>query len=91
MTSPGSSSKDDFLLLLLEALAEPIGLLVTTNDRERARQRFYSARRENVASHPELEGLQIRVSPFEDGELIIVHSIIKPRNAGLTEEGPSLS
>lgn len=87
MTSPGSSSKDDFLLLLLEAHAEPIGLLVTTNDRERARQKFYTARRENVGSYPELEGLQIRISPFEDGELIIVHSVIRPRLAGLTEEG----
>lgn len=90
MVSPGST-KDEFLLLLLEALAEPIGLLVTTNDRDRARQKFYSARRDNAIEHPDLDGLQIRVSPFEDGELIIVHSVIKPRTSGaLTEEGPTL-
>jgi len=67
--------KDEFLMLLLEAVQEPIGLLISTNDFERARQKFYAVRRE--AKMPELDGLQIRMSPFSGGELILVNSKIK--------------
>jgi hypothetical protein len=56
--------------ILYLALSEPIGLLLTVSDVTRARARLYSARRE--ASDPELDRLQIRVSPLADGELIIV-------------------
>lgn len=64
-------------MLLLEAYAEPIGLLLTTNDAERARQKLYIARRESQQQHPELDQLQIRISPFADGELVIVKSTIQ--------------
>jgi hypothetical protein len=64
--------RDEFTTLLYAALAEPIGLLLATNDRERARQRLYTARRN--AADPALDCLQIRMSPFEDGDLVIVHS-----------------
>lgn len=69
------SKKDEFLMLLLQAVQEPIGLLIATNDFERARQKFYAVRRE--ANMPELDGLQIRMSPFSGGELILVNSRIK--------------
>lgn len=70
-----SKKKDEFLMLLLQAVQEPIGLLVATNDFERARQKFYAVRRE--AKMPELEGLQIRVSPFPEGQLLLVNTRIK--------------
>ena len=73
--SAKAQAKDDFLMLLLEAVQEPIGILVATNDFERARQKFYSVRRE--AKMPELDQLQIRMSPFSGGELIIINSRIK--------------
>lgn len=73
----GGSTKDEFLMLLLEASAEPIGLLVTTNDAERARQKFYAARRDASAMHPELDQIQIRISPFPDGQLVLVKSVIQ--------------
>lgn len=69
------SKKDEFLMLLLQAVQEPIGLLVATNDPERARQKFYASRR--AAKMPELDGLQIRMSPFPDGQLVLVNSRIK--------------
>lgn len=51
------------------ALAEPVGLLLQTSDRERARQAFYRARA--AASDPALTELQFRVSPFPEGDLVI--------------------
>jgi hypothetical protein len=69
------NKKDEFLMLLLEAVQEPIGILVATNDFERARQKFYAVRRE--AKIEALDQLQIRMSPFSGGELIIVNSKIK--------------
>jgi len=56
-------------LLLYEALAEPIGLLLTSNDPPRALQRLQAARRE--ARDPELAQLIIRVSPIAEGEIVI--------------------
>lgn len=68
-------TKEEGLLLLLEAANEKIGLLLTTNDPERARQKLYSIRRE--AGDASLTGLQIRISPFPDGELVICKSTIQ--------------
>lgn len=51
------------------ALSEPVGLLLQTSDRERARQAFYRAR--SAASDPALAELQFRVSPFPEGDLVI--------------------
>lgn len=58
--------------LLYAALAEPIGLLLATNDPERARAKLYAARK--AALDAELDVLQIRMSPFAEGELVIVKS-----------------
>lgn len=56
--------------LLYLALVEPIGLLLRTNDRERARQALYRARQ--TLGDPALTRLQLRVSPLADGDLVIV-------------------
>lgn len=52
--------------LLYAALGEPIGLVLTTSDAVRARQRLYAARK--AAGDPALARLQIRISPLGEGE-----------------------
>ena len=63
---------DDLALreILYLALAEPIGLLLRSNDPARARAQLYAERKRS--GDPDLAGLQIRSSPLEDGELVIV-------------------
>lgn len=65
--------------ILYLALAEPIGLLLccSPGDRERARQALYQARAK--AGDVALAGLQIRVSPFGEGDLVVCHQ--RPRIA----------
>jgi hypothetical protein len=57
--------------LLYSALAEPIGLLLSASDRNRARQALYQARVQ--AADPALAELQIRASPWPEGDLVICH------------------
>ena len=64
-------NKDDFQALLYQALGEPIGLLLQCSNPGMARQRLYQARVQ--AADPALAGLQIRMSPFPDGNLVICH------------------
>ena len=59
------------LAILHEALAEPYGLVLQTSDTTRARQALYKARAE--ANDPALAVLQVRISPFDDGDLVICH------------------
>ena len=74
----GSTSKDALKLLLLQALAEPIGLVVTTSDRERARQKLYAMRSEMAKAGEEgLDTLQIRFAPDDPQGLWIVKSKIE--------------
>jgi len=54
--------------IMYRALAEPIGLLIRTDDPERAKSQLYSAR----VGEPALARLQVRPSPLPDGDLIIV-------------------
>jgi hypothetical protein len=56
--------------ILYIALGEPIGLLIKTNDLNGARARFYAARK--LAQDPALAVLQMRASPVEGGELVII-------------------
>ncbi len=56
--------------ILYIALGEPVGLLIRTNDLNGARARFYAARR--LAMDPALAVLQLRASPVEGGELVII-------------------
>ena len=58
--------------LLYQALAEPIGILLKTSDPLRARQALYRARAD--AKDEALAVLQIRSSPFPDGDLLICKS-----------------
>lgn len=68
---------NQFHLAILEAaLAEPFGLVLQTSDAGRARQLLYRARAE--AHDPGLAILQIRTSPFPDGDLVICHPPAKP-------------
>ena len=61
------------LLLLYEALAEPIGLVVQVSDFPLAQSRLYAARRKS--GDPSLAVLQLRRSPYNpDGELWITRS-----------------
>ena len=66
----------DFLIpLLYQALAEPIGLLLQVSDPELLRARLYAARKKT--QDQDLQGLQIRSSPFEEGNLLIVNRKIE--------------
>lgn len=58
--------------IMYQALAEPIGLLVQTNDLNGARARFYAARK--LAGDPALSVLQFRASPVPGGELVIIRA-----------------
>lgn len=65
--------------ILYSALAEPIGLVLRTSNTERARQRLYKARAD--AKDGSLAGLQIRVSPFDDGDLVICKATVQKDTA----------
>lgn len=68
---------DEFREILYRALAEPIGLLLSCQgDRASCRQRLYRVRAELQDS--DLDCLQIRVSPFGEGDLVIVKSKVQP-------------
>lgn len=67
--------------ILYLALAEPIGLLLRTNDPGRARQRLYAAKREM----PEASGLQFRIWPSEDGDLVVVNEKVQQQVQVLAE------
>jgi hypothetical protein len=68
MTKP--SQVDQMLEIMYQALGEPIGLLVSTNDLRRAQAIFYAARKK--AGDPGLGVLECRASPLEGGDFIIV-------------------
>lgn len=67
--------------ILYLALAEPIGLLLRTNDPGRCRQRLYAARREM----PEASGLQFRMWIAEDGDLVVVNEKVQRQAQVLAE------
>lgn len=70
------SDPDPILLSILQdALEEPYGLLIQTSDPARARQALYRARAD--ANDDRLSILQVRTSPFAEGDLVICH----PRRA----------
>lgn len=55
--------------LWYQALAEPVGLLIATNDYVRLRDRLYRAR--SAMADPALTDLRICQSPWPDGQLVI--------------------
>lgn len=56
--------------LMWQAVAEPIGLLIVTDDPERLKQRLRWLR--DAENDPELERLQFASSPLDDGDVVIV-------------------
>ena len=78
------SQHDQLIAILHAALAEPIGLVLATDDPTRARAALYRARM--TENNPDLADLQIRMWPYEEGDLIICHSskapASKPNNLG---------
>lgn len=74
-----SQTSDNATDLLYLALAEPIGLLLSTNDPERARQRLYTARR--ATGDPALAVLQFKMSPWPgQGQLVICKAEVTVAN-----------
>ncbi len=69
------------LNILLQAAGEPVGLLLATNDTEAARQSLYRARAK--AKDSRLEKLQIHVSPFPEGQVIVFKSSQASEDEGL--------
>lgn len=72
--------------LLYEALAQPIGLLIETSDRQVFTQRLYKARRD--AGDPALNQLQFRASPLGEGTLIIVKERVEVPEGAEGAEAP---
>lgn len=71
MTRPAKTEENAALTeILYQAAAEPIGLLIQSNDPERLRRRLWRLR--DLAEDPTLENLQICPSPLADGPLVIV-------------------
>ena len=58
---------------MYQALGEPIGLVLRTSDRTKARQALYQARQHRA--DPALAVLQIRFSPVPDGDLVVVKGL----------------
>lgn len=60
------------LELWYRALAEPIGVSITTNNADRMRQKLYQARK--AAGDPALASLMLHTSPRNpSGEIVITH------------------
>lgn len=72
-----AKNHDELLSILQMALEEPLGIVIQTSDTTRAKMQLYRCRA--VANDPSLAVLQIRTSPFEEGDLIICHSNRTPQ------------
>jgi hypothetical protein len=68
MTAP--RPRPEFLALLDAAMGSRIGLLLRTNDPARLRQSIHKARQ--LSGDPQYALLQIRTSPFEGGQIVVV-------------------
>lgn len=63
--------------ILYDARGASIGLVLRTSDSHRLKHQLYAMRKE--LADPSLAELQIRTSPFPEGDLIIVNSTIDLR------------
>lgn len=70
-------TSSDGLHLLFLAKASEIGLVLRTNDPRRLSACLRQAMKLPEAQGAELEDLQIRLSPFAEGDLIVVNRHIK--------------
>jgi hypothetical protein len=64
-----TAASDPLLAIWLQALGEPIGLVLRTSDRERVRTALWSARKRSGDS--DLDVLVLRGSPWGEDELVI--------------------
>jgi len=75
----------EYQTILYQALAQPYGLIIQTNDPQRLRQRFYSARAQ--AQDPQLDGIQILLGRLEDPNLVVLLKVTPtPGNASKYKE-----
>jgi len=58
------------------ALAQPVGIVIETNDPERLRQRLYAARRD--AMEEDFAKISIVISPTNPNHIWLVHKRIDP-------------
>jgi hypothetical protein len=74
------ASKDlrSVLEFWFDANRQPVGIIVTTDDRNLLMNRLYEARREYQKQDPgALSDLSICISPTNDSELWIIHKTVK--------------
>lgn len=62
----------DFLEILYDALREPLGVVVETEDPERLRAKLYALRRERQDQDPNLRALAFLISPTNPGHVWIL-------------------
>lgn len=62
-----------------QALHEPVGIILYTNDRQRLMNQLYAARKAHDTPE-ELMGLSICLSPTAENELWIIHKIVRVEN-----------
>ncbi len=67
----------DIQAMLYEALAQPVGLLLTSDDPTRAREAIYRARAK--LADEELGRLQVRLVDLPDGQIAIVKGALMPK------------
>lgn len=65
-------ARAEHIALLEEALAQPIGLVLRSSDRERCRQVLYQAR--TAAGDPRFSILQFRLVPGTDDQIVIMRA-----------------
>lgn len=80
-------SKLDVITRMYEALNEPIGVVVVTNNIELLRQLFYRFRKED----PNFEILALLQSPIEPSHVWIVRKDAKNNRDGAADEASDLS
>lgn len=72
MATASSQARQDLLRSFwLMAFDEPVGLLLATSDPQGLRAALYTARAK--MSLPQLADMQIRISPWPEGQLVICH------------------
>ena len=69
----------ELLMCWHAALVEPIGIIVCTPDPLELRDDLYEVRREEA--DPSLAVLEVRMSPFPEGDLVICHPVREPDEA----------
>lgn len=77
---------DQLYAVLQAAMSEPIGIVIKVNDIQQTKMDLYKCRKMAIEKYgdAELQTLQIRTSPFPEGQLLICHSRRVPQPKGAT-------